>query len=122
MPSDRKRTGMYGEEIATRFLQRRYGWSILARNWRRAGGELDIVAVDGAVLVFVEVRTRTSNRYGSAEESVDWRKQRQVRKMAMTYLAEERTSCSQFRFDVVVVYLAGAGGQVAEVRHLRNAF
>ena len=122
MPNDRKRTGQYGEEIASRYLGQRLGWPILARNWRRTGGELDLVAADGAVLVFVEVRTRTSNRYGSAEESVDWRKQRQVRKMAMTYLAEERTPYSQFRFDVVVVYLAGPGGQVREVRHLRNAF
>ena len=122
MRSDRKRTGQYGEAVACAYLQRRLGWSIVARNWRRTGGELDIIAVDGTVLVFVEVRSRTSRRFGSAEESVDWRKQRQVRKMAMTYLAEERTSCSQFRFDVVVVDLAGPEGPVREVRHLRNAF
>jgi putative endonuclease len=121
MSDQRKRTGAYGESIASDFLQEA-GLHILARNWRRSGGELDIVAAEGETLVFIEVRTRSSRTYGSAEESVDWRKQRQVRKVAALYLAAEPVRYRQFRFDVVVVYLAGPTGAVQEIRHLRNAF
>lgn len=121
MSDQRKRTGAQGEAIAGAFLQQA-GLQILARNWRRAGGELDIVAADGQTLVFVEVRTRSSRAFGSAEESVDWRKQRQVRKMAAQFLSEEQARYRQYRFDVVVVYLAGPRGGVQEIRHLPNAF
>jgi putative endonuclease len=121
MSDQRKRTGDHGEHIACGYLQEA-GLTILARNWRRAGGELDIVAAEGETLVFIEVRTRSSRSYGRAEESVDWRKQRQVRKVAALFLAAEQVRYRQFRFDVVVVELAGPAGRVLDIRHLRNAF
>lgn len=121
MRPNRRQIGSIGEEIACRALQEA-GMSILERNWQRAGGEIDIVATDGQVLVFVEVRTRSSRGFGSAEESVDWRKQRQVRKMATLYLSEAKRGYRQFRFDVVAVYLTGREHQVERVHHIRNAF
>jgi putative endonuclease len=121
----RKQTGNYGEAVACDYLQAA-GFTVLSRNWRRAGGELDIIAAEQDVLVFVEVRTRSTRSFGTGEESVDWRKQRQVRKVAALYLAEAgrdgRLSHRRFRFDVVVVEVEGAMGRVRDVRHVRNAF
>lgn len=121
MKANRRKTGSLGEEIASQFLQEA-GLSIIDRNWQRAGGEIDIIATEGRVLVFVEVRTRSTRGFGSAEESVDWRKQRQVRKMATLYLSEAPRGYRQFRFDVVAVYLSGRERKIERVHHIRNAF
>jgi len=121
MTTNRRRIGTYGEDIACHYLQQA-GLCIIDRNWQRAGGEIDLIATDGSVLVFVEVRTRSTRSFGSAEESVDWRKQRQVRKMATLYLSEQRRGYRQFRFDVVAVYLTGRERKVERVHHVRNAF
>ena len=69
MTDNRRATGAVGEQAAVRFLEAR-GYGILARNWRCARGELDIIAQDGRELVFVEVRTKRGTAYGSAEELI----------------------------------------------------
>lgn len=118
----RKQTGALGEAVAADHLLHR-GYRILDRNWRRAGGEIDLIAAAGDTLVFVEVRTRTSRAYGSGEESVDSRKQRQVRKVAGLYLAEAgRLPYRRYRFDVIAVQLDRRTGEVQALRHLADAF
>jgi putative endonuclease len=105
----RQSLGHEGETLARRELERR-GYEILACGFRVRGGEIDIVARDGATLVFVEVRTRAGDRCGTAAESVTRRKQRQIARVARAYLAAEtdgpEPSC---RFDVVAVDFAEDG-------------
>jgi putative endonuclease len=119
--SNRKATGLAAEEAAAVYLQRR-GCAIAARNWRCRTGELDLIVKDGLVLVFVEVRSRTSpSRYGSAVEAVTPRKCRQVRETAEVYLKMTGSFGSSVRFDVVAVTF-GADGSVNELKHIEGAF
>src|SRR5436853_7749718 len=85
MPSLRKRLGDFGEQAAAAHLIRQ-GYRLLARKWRCAGGELDLVMQDEATLVFVEVRTRRSGATGSGEESVGRVKQGRLIALAYAYL------------------------------------
>jgi putative endonuclease len=93
--------GAAAEAAAAAHLERE-GYRIIAKNVRAPGGEIDLVAEQGGVLCFVEVRMRTHDAHGSAEESVDLRKQRRVIAAARHYLARHppRGAC---RFDVVAV-------------------
>ncbi|WP_438446816.1 YraN family protein [Gorillibacterium sp. sgz5001074] len=113
--------GRWGEETAVRYLAGA-GLQILARNWRARSGELDVIAEEGETLVFVEVRTRRSaGRFGSAEESVDWRKVRQVRDTATLYLYTTKQHGRKCRFDVIAVTGSPSQGTLA-VKHIPNAF
>lgn len=98
------------------------GYQIAERNWRCRAGELDLVAMDGETLVFVEVRTRRPGRsFGTAEESVDWRKQRKVRSVADFYLHRQGLYNHQIRFDLITVQ-TDAEGRFVRLDHYRNAF
>jgi putative endonuclease len=99
---ERSVRGTGAEHLAVESLQR-LGMRVVARNWRRAEGELDIVAYDGETLVFVEVRSRTGAESGHPLEAVTPRKRAQVIRVARVYLQEERWVASGFRFDVVGV-------------------
>ncbi len=111
--------GRWGEEEATCYLQQK-GYQVLERNWRRREGELDLVALDGTTLVFVEVKTRRRHTYGFAEESIDERKQQQLTRLAQRYLDEHPTlTYTECRFDVVVVDRSTSPTQI---RHYQNAF
>lgn len=94
--------GATSEDRAARYLVRQ-GYRIVERNYRCKVGELDIVARDGDVLVFVEVRSRRSTAYGSALEAVGWHKQRKVSRVALAYLASRRPRFAEARFDVVAI-------------------
>lgn len=112
--------GRYGEQLAAETL-RAAGLEILARNWRCSAGELDIVARDGAVLVFVEVKTRSSLAFGDPGEAVHAAKAAQLRRLALCWLAEHRERApfaAELRFDVVSVVRLAPGGPM--VRHLRG--
>jgi putative endonuclease len=113
----RQRTGHHGEEIAASFLAAR-GYHIIERNWRCSSGELDLVATDGNVLVFVEVRTRSGLRFGLAEESITLTKQTRLIALAETYLQEKSLSTRSWRIDVVAVQL---GPGLPQVKHIENA-
>ncbi|PWK12744.1 YraN family protein [Tumebacillus permanentifrigoris] len=119
----RKQLGDFGEQVAADYLLQ-HGYTILDRNWRRRGGELDLVVQIGQALVFVEVRTRSTRTHGTAEESVDGRKQRQVRKIAAQYLSEMAPSTyfRELRFDVVTVYVERSTQRVRTLQHLEHAF
>jgi putative endonuclease len=107
-----------GEQAAARHLERR-GFRILARNWRIRMGELDLVAEEGSVLVFVEVKTRRSAGFVDPAAGVDFRKRCRLRRLAEAYLAIERPAAGPCRFDVVSVVL---DRRHPTVQHISNAF
>ena len=102
MSHQRVSLGKLGEDLAVRELERR-GYAILARRYRRRGGELDIVARDGATLVFVEVKTRDGDAFGDGHEAVTARKQRRMTQTAIDYMMRHRLTGVPCRFDVVTI-------------------
>jgi len=118
MTQARLNLGKHGEELAARHLERR-GYTILARNVRTPIGELDLIACDRRHLVFIEVKTRRTTRFGAPAEAVGAHKQRQVVRAAQWYLTTTRHSELQPRFDVISV-IAGSGEPV--ITHIPNAF
>lgn len=94
--------GSSGERLAARYL-RRHGYRILMRNFRAAGAEIDLVALDGETLVFVEVKARRSEAAGSPLAAVDARKQARIRRAAEVYAARARAHKRPMRFDVVAI-------------------
>ena len=103
--------GRAGEDAAARVYRSR-GFRVLARNWRCALGELDLVLERRGVLVFCEVKTRTGSAFGGGYEAVTWSKRRKLRQLAETYLQSSRTSEVHVRFDVASVWLGSDGGDV----------
>lgn len=100
--------GDRGEELACAHLEQ-LGWEVLARNWRCREGEIDVVAHDGQLLVFCEVKTRRSERFGAPVEAVTPDKARRLRRLAWAWLAEHGRRGEAFRIDVVgVLCRAGA--------------
>ncbi|HEV2171279.1 MAG TPA: YraN family protein [Candidatus Binatus sp.] len=110
--------GRMGERAAEKHL-RRNGFRIVARNFRAAGAEIDIVAMDGDILVFVEVKTRQSFAAGAPEEAVDLRKQTRMRRAAEAFARRYRAADYDMRFDIVAI---DASGKRMEIELLRNAF
>ena len=103
MSSDRRQTlGELGETLACDELRRR-GYAILERRYRTRYGEIDIIARHGDVLVFVEVKARAGNAFGSGAAAVTGYKQRRVARMAADFLARRRLQDRPCRFDVVSV-------------------
>ncbi|MBA4602441.1 YraN family protein [Thermoactinomyces mirandus] len=116
----RKRVGRQGEELAARYLQEN-GYQIIDQNWTTRQGELDIIALKGQQLVFVEVRTTQSGKFGYGLESVGYRKQEKLRQLALQYLRENPVYYGSFRFDVISV-LWDRQGMRTEVQHIEGAF
>lgn len=112
----RRGTGDEGERLARRYLQRR-GFRILDVNWKGRRGELDLVARHRGTIVFVEVRSKRSARYGSAIEALDWRKQQQVRRVAEEYLTVKGLWGSPVRFDAVLVDWSAGKAAITHVPH-----
>jgi putative endonuclease len=117
--SDLCAIGKTGEDLACAELCRR-GYAILVRRFRTRDGEIDIVARDGDVLVFVEVKTRRSLRFGLPRAAVTERKQHRMVRMAATYLARRHPRAWSCRFDVVEITLDRDGAPRVEV--LAGAF
>ena len=111
----RQATGRSGEDLAAQYLEQQ-GYIILERNYRLRIGEIDIIARDGEDLVFIEVKTRRSKRFGSPFEAVDVRKQKKIFNIAAVYLQGKELPV---RFDVVAVHL---NEQDARIEVLKNAF
>jgi putative endonuclease len=111
--------GREGERLAAEHLVAR-GLVILARNWRRREGELDVVATDGQSLVVCEVKTRSGVGYGLPVEAVTRTKAARIRRLAHQWLAESRARFVEVRFDVVAVLLLP--GRAPQVEHYEGAF
>ena len=111
-----QRRGKYGEDLALRVLKRR-GMKLLERNYRAGRMELDLILQDGDVIVFVEVKARSSDRYGLGREAVNAVKQQHLRQAALAYLAARGWMERPARFDVAEVDL-----NTGTVTHIRDAF
>lgn len=118
MTDARKALGAAGERAAERFLrQQRY--TIVERNYRTPAGEIDLIALDGPTVVFVEVKTRTGSTHGSPFDAVNAHKQRQIVRAAVRFLAAKRLLDRPARFDVVGVWWDGTEPRCELIR---NAF
>ncbi|HET8992825.1 MAG TPA: YraN family protein [Rhodococcus sp. (in: high G+C Gram-positive bacteria)] len=109
--------GIRGEELAAEHLESA-GLVVLERNWRCRYGELDLIAQDGAVLVFVEVKTRTGLGYGTPAEAVTRAKAERLRRLAGLWLADQDRRWDRIRIDVVTVVLVR--GKTPEITHRRQ--
>ena len=115
---NRREVGERGEVLAGRFLEAK-GYRLLERNYRSRLGEIDLVCRDGQATVFVEVKTRTSDRFGHPAEAVIPRKQAKLRRLAQEYLVSHKLEDSEVRFDVLSVRL---DAEPPTIEHLAGAF
>ncbi len=119
MTNTRKQLGHRGEWLAAQRLKA-LGYTIRERNWRCPVGELDIVAEKDGVLIFVEVRTRHGDRFGTPEESINKRKQAKLLETSQTYLEEHREEDRNWRIDVVAIEI-GKHNEVVRMEVIENA-
>jgi putative endonuclease len=115
-----KSLGERGEDAAAKFLKR-HGYHILARSLDSPLGELDIVAVDGRTVVFVEVKTRSSDEAGLPSDAIDQRKEQRMTQSALAYLKSNRLLSYSARFDVVAITWPD-GARHPNIEHYKNAF
>lgn len=97
--------GKYGEELAAKYLQN-LGYKIIEKNFRIRGGEIDIVAQDEKTLVYVEVKTRSTNKFGKGEESVNFWKMKFLERAAKFYRLKRKNLPDLERIDVLAVDLS----------------
>ncbi len=114
-----KELGKKAEELAAAFFIEK-GYHILERNYRRRCGEIDLILEDRSQLIFVEVKARTTARFGLPQEAVTYHKQHQIIRVAQWYLQEKGYTDRRARFDVLAINFSGAGGPVIE--HIPWAF
>lgn len=108
--------GQKGEIEAHKYLDR-LGYFIVARNFKCTYGEIDIIAIDKNELVFVEVKTRCSKKYGEAREAVDRHKKKHIKKAATFYIYKNRLENRFVRFDVIEIYLKD---EKFNIKHIKN--
>ena len=113
-----KEKGREGEQLAARFLQKQ-GFRVLSRNYRNRLGEIDIVAEDKGVLVFVEVRTLKESAGHLPEETIQWKKKQRLSRTALAYIQHKGLEDRPARFDVVAVSLHEGKPQIEVIK---NAF
>ncbi|MCL5056726.1 MAG: YraN family protein [Actinobacteria bacterium] len=111
--------GRAGEEAAANYLKKR-GFHLLQRNFSCMLGELDIVAMDGPCMVFVEVRTKSVSSFGLPQESITRKKKQKLKQVASFYLLAKNIKDKPLRFDVIAVSV-GPDGRVANIDHIVNA-
>ena len=111
-------TGKQGEKIAAAFLKKN-GYRIIETNFRCVSGEIDIIAREKGVIVFVEVKTRKSAELGYPEQAVGINKQKKMSQLALRYLQKKNITDTQARFDVVAIMISACGN---EIKLIKNAF
>jgi putative endonuclease len=117
-PPSTHQEGARGEQVAVQHL-RQLGMEIVELNYRFGRGEIDIIALDGEVLVFCEVKSRTGLQFGDPEYAITTNKQRQIRRIAEGYLYQHEIKGQACRFDVITVRWLGNN---PEINYIRNAF
>ena len=115
-----KSLGQRGEEAAARYL-RKLGYIIVARGHRDRIGEIDLVVVDGRTVVFVEVKTRSSQDAGHPADAVDTDKQQRLTRLALSYMKRHDLLECKARFDVVAITWPDRQGKPT-IEHYKNAF
>ena len=118
-PIDRFQLGKEGERAAVQFLKSKR-LSIRECNFRCSAGEIDIIAEDKDVFVFIEVKTRSNENYGLPEEAVDYYKQKKLIQLARFYLQKERLEERSCRFDVISIIMKN--NKVKKIDHIVDAF
>lgn len=115
-----KQIGDFGEAMACEYLEKE-GMTVLKRNYRERGGEIDIIAKDDDTIVFAEVKTRISKSYGTPAEFVDFRKREKIIKTAVSYLGRDDVN---MRFDVIEIMYRNSGDKLSltEINHIKGAF
>ena len=116
--SSRAERGQYGEDLSADYCKRCLGYRVIARNWRYKRDELDIICLDGEVLVFVEVRARASHALVSGVHSVDAKKKKALQRACKAYINQLQNPPKHVRFDVIDVAISQDGE--GEVRHYAN--
>lgn len=119
MSNSAKDLGKKAEELATAFFTEK-GYFVLERNYRVRCGEIDLILEDRSQLIFVEVKSRTSKKFGLPQESVTYSKQRQIIRVAEWYIKEKGYEGRDVRFDVLAIRFPGMGGPIIE--HIPWAF
>ncbi len=112
--SNLKEVGKKGEKAAELFLRKR-GYKIIERNFRTPFGELDLIVRDDNVLIFVEVKTRSSEKFGLPEDAITYKKRLHIVRSAFFYLKKYGLMDCLYRFDIITVMPSG-------IRHYKNAF
>ena len=110
----KKLLGKVGEEKAAKYLKKQ-GVKVIARNYKNAFGEIDIIAKDGEYTVFIEVKTRTGEMFGTPAEAVDFRKRQKYALIAKAYLAAKGLFDTAVRFDVIEI-------ENEKINHIIDAF
>jgi putative endonuclease len=110
--------GRTGEDLAAGLLSG-LGFRIIDRNWRCAAGEIDLIASSGDLLVFCEVKTRATSRWGEPSEAVGYQKQARLRRLAAAWLTQHRPGSVRIRFDVVSIVVRDGD---TDLVHLPDAF
>lgn len=118
MRNNRQQFGKESEALAARHLKKN-GYKILERNYRTKLGEIDIIARDRDTLVFVEVKAKRSDRFGSPKEAVTFKKQQKISRIALLYLNETNQNNAKARFDVVAILTSEDSTNIEIVK---NAF
>lgn len=116
---NKREIGNEGEDLAVEFLEKK-GYEIIERNYRYGRGEIDIIAKDDDVLVFVEVKLRKNLEFGPPEAAFTAAKQKQVRRVAELYLGEHEIKDTVCRMDAVAIQMLF--GKVKYINHMENAF
>jgi len=112
--------GKYGEELACKYLESK-GYKIKERNYRTFLGEIDIICEYKKNIVFIEVKTRRSDKFGYPEEAINFIKQRKIIKNALCYLSKYHLWGENCCFDVVLVRIS-KDKDIKSIKHIRNAF
>ncbi len=124
MTEERKRLGEWGEELAAHYLKKK-GYKILDRNVRSRYGEIDIIAEDAdrgsEVTIFIEVKTRSSTRFGRPEQAVDRRKREHLTSAAAAYLQEHPQRGDHWQVDVIAVERIPSQGK-PQIYHFKDVF
>jgi putative endonuclease len=116
--SNQREKGQAGEDMAVDYLTKK-GYRILQRNYRYEHGEIDIIAEDGAMLVFIEVKAFRSKNFGEPEDAVTFSKRERIRKTADGYIFESMMDERLCRFDVIAI---DCEKNTPVIRHLMDAF
>jgi putative endonuclease len=98
----RNEIGRSGEDLAAAWYEA-HGFEVVARNWRVRQGEIDLILAAPGLVVFCEVKRRSSGRYGTGAEAVNWRKQQRIRTVALHWLGQLNQRVADIRFDVAQV-------------------
>ncbi len=119
MSKYKKEFGNFGEDLAEEYLKKK-GFKILQRNYRYSRGEIDIIAKDNDILVFVEVKTRVNLEFGPPELAITKKQQQQIRKTAEAYLIDKNITDTGCRIDVVAILKIK--NKPPRINHIINAF